>query len=44
VTVPEDRCWDLVVAGGGAAGFFAALHAKAHAPEARVLLLEKSKE
>jgi predicted Rossmann fold flavoprotein len=40
----EDRKWDLVVAGGGAAGFFAALHAKAHMPEARVLLLEKSKE
>ena len=33
---------DIVVVGGGAAGFFAALSAKAHCPGARVLLLEKS--
>ncbi|HEX2616554.1 MAG TPA: NAD(P)/FAD-dependent oxidoreductase, partial [Flavobacteriales bacterium] len=32
----------IVVIGGGAAGFFAALSAKAHAPDADVLLLEKS--
>ncbi|MFT3885536.1 MAG: NAD(P)/FAD-dependent oxidoreductase [Flavobacteriales bacterium] len=32
----------IVVIGGGAAGFFAALSAKAHAPEADVLVLEKS--
>lgn len=35
---------DLAVAGGGAAGFFAALHAKAAAPDARVVILEKSRE
>jgi predicted Rossmann fold flavoprotein len=35
---------DLAVAGGGAAGFFAALHAKEAAPEARVVILEKSQE
>ncbi|MFZ1687066.1 MAG: NAD(P)/FAD-dependent oxidoreductase [Flavobacteriales bacterium] len=32
----------IVVIGGGAAGFFAALSAKAHDPQARVQLLEKS--
>lgn len=35
---------DVAVAGGGAAGFFAALHAKAAAPQARVVILEKSRE
>lgn len=35
---------DLVVAGGGAAGFFAAVRAKAEAPQARVVILEKSRE
>lgn len=34
----------MAVAGGGAAGFFSALHAKAYAPEARVVILEKSRE
>ena len=33
---------EVVVIGGGAAGFFAALSAKAHRPGARVVLLEKS--
>lgn len=33
---------DLVVVGGGAAGIFAAISAKASNPEARVVLLEKS--
>lgn len=32
----------VIVAGGGAAGFFAAISAKAHHPSAEVLLLEKS--
>lgn len=35
---------ELVVAGGGAAGFFAAVHAKAVRPDVRVLILEKSRE
>lgn len=35
---------DLAVAGGGAAGFFAALAAKDSAPGSRVLILEKSRE
>lgn len=33
---------NIVVIGGGAAGFFAALSAMAHKPHARVVLLEKS--
>lgn len=35
---------NLVIAGGGAAGFFAAIHAKAAAPGASVVILEKSRE
>lgn len=35
---------DVVVAGGGAAGFFSAIHVKAAAPDARVVILEKSRE
>lgn len=35
---------DLVVAGGGAAGYFAAVHARAACPDLRVLILEKSRE
>ncbi|WFB37168.1 NAD(P)/FAD-dependent oxidoreductase [Kiritimatiellota bacterium B12222] len=35
---------DVVVAGGGAAGFFAAIHAKMERPDLSVLILEKSKE
>jgi predicted Rossmann fold flavoprotein len=35
---------DIAVAGGGAAGFFSAIHAKEYAPEASVVLLEKSRE
>ena len=34
----------VVIAGGGAAGFFAAIHCKTSAPEAEVILLEKSRE
>lgn len=34
--------WDILVIGGGAAGFFAALSAKATFPNGRVALLEKS--
>jgi predicted Rossmann fold flavoprotein len=35
---------DVVIIGGGAAGFFAALSAKEHAPESKVLILEKSQK
>lgn len=35
---------DIAVAGGGAAGFFAAIHAKQACPEASVYILEKSRE
>lgn len=34
----------MAVAGGGAAGFFSALHVKSIAPDARVVILEKSRE
>ena len=34
--------WDVLVIGGGAAGFFSALSAKAAFPKGRVVLLEKS--
>ncbi len=42
--MPEFPFVDLAIAGGGAAGFFAALHAKEAAPHARVVILEKSQE
>jgi predicted Rossmann fold flavoprotein len=35
---------DVLVAGGGAAGFFAAIEARRRHPQARVLLAEKSRE
>lgn len=38
------ECHDLVVAGGGAAGFFAAITASEAAPGLRVLILEKTRE
>lgn len=38
------ECHDLVVAGGGAAGFFAAITVAEAAPGMRVLILEKSRE
>jgi predicted Rossmann fold flavoprotein len=34
----------LIVIGGGAAGFFAAIHAAENNPKAKVIILEKSKE
>ncbi|MBS3913768.1 MAG: NAD(P)/FAD-dependent oxidoreductase [Bacteroidetes bacterium] len=33
---------DLIIIGGGAAGFFSAIHAKASKPNSKVLILEKS--
>lgn len=33
--------YDLVVVGGGASGFFAAIHAAEHAPGMRILILER---
>lgn len=46
VVMSESTCpsYDIVVAGGGAAGFFAAIHAKQTCPTARVVILEKSRE
>ena len=35
---------DIVIAGGGAAGFFSAIHAKTSHPDASVVILEKSRE
>lgn len=35
---------DIAVIGGGAAGFFSAIHAKENYPDARVVILEKSKK
>lgn len=40
--MPDQHPWDLVVAGGGAAGFFAAISCAEKHPGARVLILEKS--
>ncbi|MBL7812264.1 MAG: NAD(P)/FAD-dependent oxidoreductase [Bacteroidetes bacterium] len=37
-----DQTADILVLGGGAAGFFAAIHAKASKPGANVVILEKS--
>jgi Predicted flavoproteins len=37
-------CYDLIVLGGGAAGFFAALSAKIETPAAAVLLIEKTSQ
>ncbi|MGB0774971.1 MAG: NAD(P)/FAD-dependent oxidoreductase [Akkermansiaceae bacterium] len=34
--------WDLIVIGGGAAGFFGAIQCAEHAPGSRILILEKT--
>lgn len=39
-----DTSVDIAVAGGGAAGFFAAIHAKQENPDASVVIFEKSRE
>ena len=41
---PAVETFDLVVAGGGAAGFFGAITAAEFAPDCRILILEKSRE
>jgi len=38
------KIWDLIVVGGGAAGFFAAINAKLLNPNLSVLILEQSKD
>lgn len=35
-------CWDVVIVGGGAAGFFTAINIKENNPEKTLLILEKS--
>ncbi len=39
--MPDSPEFDLIVVGGGAAGFFAAISCAEHAPTARILILEK---
>jgi predicted Rossmann fold flavoprotein len=36
--------WDIIIIGGGAAGFFTAINAANSAPNHRILILERSKE
>ena len=40
--MPDQQAWDLVVIGGGAAGFFAAITNAEAQPGSRVLILEKT--
>ena len=40
--MPDQEPWDLVVIGGGAAGFFAAITSAEAQPGSRVLILEKT--
>ena len=43
--MPDEEPWDLVVAGGGAAGFFGAITAAENMRgQGRVLILEKSSQ
>lgn len=41
---PEDKCWDLLIIGGGAAGFFTAINSAELHPELKIGILEKSKQ
>ena len=43
MTNPQDS-WDLIVVGGGAAGYFTAITCAESAPGARILILEQGKE
>ena len=36
--------WDVIIIGGGAAGFFAAINAKIHNADLRIVILEQSKD
>ena len=36
--------WDVIIIGGGAAGFFAAINAKINNPDLQILILEQSKQ
>lgn len=38
------KAFDVIVIGGGAAGFFTAINAKEHNPNLKILILEKGKE
>ena len=40
--MPDAERYDLIVVGGGAAGFYGAIHVARKAPKARILILEKS--
>ncbi|MEO1715409.1 MAG: NAD(P)/FAD-dependent oxidoreductase, partial [Bacteroidota bacterium] len=43
MTNPQDS-WDLIVVGGGAAGYFTAITCAEAAPGVRILILEQGKE
>lgn len=38
------KTWDVIIIGGGAAGFFSAVNIKENFPDSKVLILEKDKE
>jgi len=44
IFAPMKQAYDIVIAGGGAAGFFAAIRAAECAPDARICILERGKD
>ena len=43
-TQSEDKSWDLLIVGGGAAGFFTAINSAELHPELSIAILEKGKQ